>query len=199
MKIQFATSALGWLLCSLAQAAIINVPGDQPSIQTAINAAVNGDVIIVAPGRYLENINFLGKAITVRSIDPDDQFVRQATIIDGGGSGSVVTCFSGEGPDTVFNGLTITGGAGRVGENGRFFGGGMYNLNSSPSVANCRFVSNVADMGGGMFNNNSSVTVTNCTFFRNKARIHGAGMYNIDSSPTVFDCFFYQNPESGGP
>ena len=89
MKIQFATSALGWLLCSLAQADIINVPGDQPDIQTAINVAVNGDEILVAPGTYLENINFKGKAITVRTHDPSN---RWNTIIDGGGSGSVGTC-----------------------------------------------------------------------------------------------------------
>lgn len=75
MKIHFPLSTLVLVLCKSAPAAIINVPGDQPSIQAAINAAVNGDEIIVAPGRYLENINFLGKAITVRSIDPDDQFV----------------------------------------------------------------------------------------------------------------------------
>jgi len=38
------------LAVSTAQAAIINVPGDEPTIQAGINAAVNGDVVIVAEG-----------------------------------------------------------------------------------------------------------------------------------------------------
>jgi hypothetical protein len=46
---------------------IIHVPSDQPTIQAAINAAHNGDWVVVSPGTYLENIDFLGKAITVKS------------------------------------------------------------------------------------------------------------------------------------
>ena len=58
------------------------------SIQTAINAAVNGDEVIVAEGVYFENINFNGKAITLRSTDPLNPAVVAATIINGGGSGA---------------------------------------------------------------------------------------------------------------
>ena len=50
-----------------ADATIIHVPTDQPTIQAAINAAVNGDTVQVSPGIYHENINFMGKAITVTS------------------------------------------------------------------------------------------------------------------------------------
>ena len=88
MKIHFASCALVWLFCCSAQAAIINVPGDQPDIQTAINVAVNGDEIIVASGTYLETINFLGKAITVRSTDSNNPGVVLNTIINRGGAGS---------------------------------------------------------------------------------------------------------------
>jgi len=109
------------------QAATITVAddgADYTSIQTAIDAANKGDEIIVSPGTYLEAINFDGKAITVRSAsgDPAD------TIIDGGGSDSVVTCDSGETSMTVLDGFTITNGSAT-------YGGGMYNLNSSsPTV-----------------------------------------------------------------
>ncbi len=108
----------------------INVPGDQPTIQAGINAAVNGDEVVVAIGTYNETINFGGKAITVRSTDPNDAGVVLNTIINGGGSGSVVTCNSGEGSDTVLSGFVITGGFAA-------FGGGMRNSNSSPTVTNC--------------------------------------------------------------
>src|SRR2546428_9154943 len=55
------------LMPHTARAATINVPAGQPTIQAAINAASNGDTVLVAPGTYYENINFMGKAITVTS------------------------------------------------------------------------------------------------------------------------------------
>lgn len=75
----------------------ILVPKDYPTIQQAIDAAVDGDEIIVAPGTYREAINLLGKAIHLHSSDGPD-----VTTIDAAGLGtSVVTCAAGEGPDTI--------------------------------------------------------------------------------------------------
>src|SRR5215471_2526966 len=77
----------------------INVPGDQATIQGAINAANNGDTVLVAPGTYTENINFNGKAITVTSSVGAAQ-----TIIDGGAKAPVVVFNTGEGFKSVLNG-----------------------------------------------------------------------------------------------
>ena len=76
------------------------------SIQTAIVAAVDGvDDVEVAPGTYLEAINFNGKAIMVYSSGG-----AAVTTIDGTGFFHVVQCVNGEGSDTILDGFTITGG-----------------------------------------------------------------------------------------
>ncbi len=140
------------LAVSSAQAAIINVPGDQPTIQAAIDIAVFGDEVVVAPGIYTEAIDFVGKAITVRSSGGP----VATTISAAGPSDSVVKCVSGEGPTTVLDGFTITGAFNNGGP------GGLEISGSSPTVTNCIIAGNVGTSGGGMDNNDSSPTVINC-------------------------------------
>ena len=190
----FLGIAAAVVLATNSHAADINVPGDQATIQAGINIANPGDVVIVAQGEYFENINFNGKAITVRSTDPTDPRVVANTIINGGGSGTVVTCVSGEGSDTVLSGFVITGGTGHDLGDGLLVGGGMWIEGSSPTVTNCSFSGNSAALGGGMFNNGSNPTVTNCTFSGNSATNQGGGMANgFESNPTVTNCTFIGN------
>ncbi len=115
---------------------IIHVPDDYPSIQAAIEAAVAGDTVLVEEGTYVENINFLGKAITVASrfiLDGDTAHISK-TIIDGSGAAdpdlsSTVFFISGEDTTSVLMGLTITGGTGSLINTGSGFidlmGGGI--------------------------------------------------------------------------
>jgi hypothetical protein len=117
----------------------IRVPSDQPTIQSAINVAAFGDTVLVAPGTYVENINFGGKAITVTS-----ESGPQSTIIDGGNANSVVIFTSGEGRDSVINGFTLQHG------NGDFEGGGITVQNSSPTITNNVIRNNNACTGGGI-------------------------------------------------
>jgi hypothetical protein len=111
------------LLAVSLQAEIIHVPADQPTIQAGINAAVDGDTVLVADGTYTENINYLAKAITLAShylMDSDTAHIAN-TIIDGSqpsnpDSGSVVYFISGEDTTSVLTGFTITGGSGTISE-----------------------------------------------------------------------------------
>ena len=82
------------------------VPDDFPTIQGAISdpLVMNGDTVIVRPGTYVENINFLGKAITLVSEQGPEY-----TFIDGGQAGSVVTFTNNEGLDSVLDGFTTRG------------------------------------------------------------------------------------------
>src|SRR5256885_1222295 len=80
----------------------INVPGIAPTIQAAIDTAIDGDTVLVAPGTYVENINFNGKAITVTSSGGP-----ATTIIDGSKGAIAVSFVSGETRTSVINGFTI--------------------------------------------------------------------------------------------
>ncbi len=195
------TRGLGFVVgcCSItasALAATLNVPGDYATIQACIDAAVSGvDECVVAPGTYVEAINFNGKAITLRSSGG-----AAVTTIDGNGALHVVQCINGEGPNTILYGFTITGGNAAGPFLVDFQGGGMYNEGSSPTTTNCAFNGNTARFGAGMFNHASSPTVIHCTFNGNTAS-SGAGMYNDDvSSPTITNCTFSENDanDSGG-
>ncbi|MCP4589275.1 MAG: hypothetical protein GY842_00885 [bacterium] len=198
---------------------IFNVTQGTPhtTIQEAIVAAVGGDEIEVGPGTYVERIDLLGKAITLRGTGGP-----AATIINGDAGGSVITCASGEELSTAIEGFTITNGyadngggmynsgssptltdctfSGNVATdeypNG---GGGMYNISSSPTLIDCTFTGNTGgDGGGGMFNSGSSPTLTNCTFSGNSAVYGGGGMENeYSSSPTLTDCTFSENTGGG--
>jgi len=81
------------------------------------------------------------------------------------------------------------------------WGGGMYNHFGSPTLLDCTFSRNSAEVaGGGMYNkNDSSPTLTNCTFSENSARSKdsragfGGGMYNFGSSPVLSKCTLSDN------
>ena len=188
------------LAVSTAQADVIHVdaanclgPGDGSvgdpycSIQTAIDNAVDTDEIVVAPGTYFQPINFLGKAITLRSSDGPE-----VTTIDAIGFlfDSVLVIVSGEGSDTVLDGFTVTGGN-QIGLDAS----AMRIVNSSPTVINCTFSGNHSTP---MFNTNGgSPTVINCTFSDNQGL--SGGMFNVlFSSPTVINCTFSGNMGFGG-
>ena len=53
-----------------AELLIVDIEGnfDYTSIQTAVEAAVNGDTILVYPGEYIENVNYNGKSIVIGSL-----------------------------------------------------------------------------------------------------------------------------------
>jgi len=206
-------------LCATAQGRTIYVDNDGPAdfnnIQAAIDDSNDGDTVIISDGTYTGNgnrdIDFLGKAITVRSENGPE-----ACIIDCNGSETEPHCgfyfHSGEDGNSIVDGFTITNG---YADDGIYpsgmppiqtnyvkyhNGGGIYCDHSSPKLVNCILRENSANgMGGGMCNEYSSPTLTKCTFDKNSAIIEGGGMYNDHSNPTLVNCLFNENSaEQGG-
>ncbi|MHC4387463.1 MAG: hypothetical protein ACYSX1_02530 [Planctomycetota bacterium] len=190
------------------------------AISEGIYAAVDGDTVVALMGTYTDtgnrDIDFSGKAITVRSADPNDPCVVASTIIDANGTpGDLHRGFifqSGEDANSVLSGLTITMGYHERGggilcgdssptlsnctitENWAENGGGIFSRDSSPTLTNCLFSQNLADAdGGGVYCEFSNPTLTNCTFSENLADRHGGGMFDYNSSPLLTNCTFTEN------
>ena len=117
--------ALGY---QAALAATIHVPADQPTIQAGINAATNGDTVVVSSGTYKESIDFKGKKITVISADGPAN-----TVIQGDGTQGVVTFRTSEDRTSVLKGFTVQGG----GDSGQVTtGGGVVTIGAGPIILN---------------------------------------------------------------
>jgi HYDIN/CFA65/VesB family protein/parallel beta helix pectate lyase-like protein len=134
----------------------IYVPVDQGTIQAAINAAANGQTVLVLPGTYFEHVDFLGKAITVASTDG-----ASATIIDGSTTGTVVTFKTGEGPASILSGFTITHGT------STFEGAGIMVSTASPTIQNNIITANQGCQGIGVGVGFGSPIIQNNTISNN--------------------------------
>ncbi len=162
-----------------------------------IDAAVNGDTVLVAPGTYVENIDFIGKAITVIS-----EQGPEVTIIDGGSPsipdiGSVVTFENGEGPDSSLEGFTLTNGTGSLFPGQGYNGGGVFTHFSSPTITGNIITGNLLlydySHGGGIFANNASPTITGNTIHGNQAAAGGGIDFQYNCFSIVADNTITEN------
>jgi parallel beta-helix repeat protein len=152
---------------------------DYDTIQKAIDAAGSGETIIVYSGIYEEKIKFNNKNITVRSADPSDPDIVAATVIDGGGSGTVVQFVSGD--ESTLEGFTIRNG------NSGGYGGGIFILSSDPTITDNTITDNTAHLkGGGIFISFGDPTITGNTITGNTVTTEdGGGIFMSNSNPTI--------------
>jgi len=189
---------------------IINVPTDQPTIQEGIVAAVDTDTVLVAEGTYFENIDFIGKSITVASnfiIDGDETHIEN-TIINGSQPedpdyGSCVIFVSGEDTTSVISGFTLTEGSGSYNQPpGANVGGGIICSNSSPKIVSNIVTNNSSIYSSGIVNNGdcSTILMDNVISY-NTATNNSGGLtviYGTDTSRvTVENCQIYGNTCGG--
>ena len=164
---------------SLLIAETIQVPSAQPTIQSGIDAAQDGDTVLVADGTYKGdgnvNIDFMGKAITLKSAN--------------GPHTTIVDCM--QTPETrgfifqnqetnksILEGFTIKNGI-------HDLGGGIHISSASPTIKNCVISENIATAkqydthgGGGIYMLNSDAIITGCTISSNTAEsTFGGGIF----------------------
>ena len=170
------------LLAASSLAGIIYVDDDGPAdfnnIQAAIDDSNDGDTVIVKTGSYIENINFLGKNLTLASTKPTDPNIVARTVLDGGASGSVVTFDGTERPECILRGFTITGGR-------QVSGGGIYGNRTMATIENNLIIGNTATggpnwdgKGGGIYACDG--IIRNNIISDNLALYKGGGIYALD-------------------
>ena len=155
---------------------ILSVPDVYVTIQEAIIAAHPEDTVEVGSGTYEESIHLLDKNLVLRSIDGPD-----STLVEGDGTGSVLTIAGGQSNLTRVSGFTLTGGGGATG------GGIRIDSSSSPVLQKLIIVDNDADEGAGVYIESSSPTLMNVSIQNNNATGDGGGMAIRDNSNPILN------------
>jgi len=162
---------------------------DYITIQKGIDAATNGDTVLVMPSSYIvhEPISFKGKAIVVKSQDgPGTTTIQMTPPLYNPDRGSVVVFENGEGPGSILMGFTVTGGVGtRDTQYPQYYwGGGVLCFKSSPTIKGNIIINNdlptgtgsTYGLGGGIGCYDSGATIVGNVIKNNDAYI-GGGMY----------------------
>jgi hypothetical protein len=181
VKIVLWTILCATALVSYASAATLEVPGQHTTIQGAIDAANQGDTIVVASGvyrLYSGNLNISKKALTLRSSQGAEK-----TIIEGTAGKPVITV--AEDSHAVIDGFTITSIDDEDARTVR--GGGIYCApSSSPTIINNIITANRAVFGGGIFCGRwSTATITRNVIYGNKAVRFGGGVFSFMASSII--------------
>jgi len=178
--------------CTL-HAEVIDVPGEYPTIQEGVNAAVAGDTVLVDAGTYSGTQNhpiyFYGKDISLVG-----KYGAGATIIDCEHSDRAFVFVYDESDASIVDGFTVINGGGRP-----FYGGAIYIYEASPTIKNCVFRENTAEASGAVHCLYSSSTISNCAFIDNTAEAQfGGALCSSYSSLTVTGCTFSGNAAPAG-
>jgi hypothetical protein len=159
--------------------------GKTQTIQSAIEVAnQNGDQIMVLPGVYFEQIDYLGKSIRIYS-----QGGAIMTYIDGQGtSGALVSFNTAEDENAILEGFTV-----RNAPNGA----GISAIGSSPTILSCNIIGNIGNSGGGFNCQDADILIDDCEIKNNTAS-EGGGLWISGGSLTMSNTLLRGNETTGG-
>ena len=172
--------------------------GDFPTIQAALDAAVDGGTIELTAGTFTgpgnRDLVFLGKAVTLRPRGDDE------VILDCEGSPEdphrAISFAMLESNTTVVERLTIRNAYCLAS------GGAIICYASSPTIVACHFESNGTDFRGGAIYaaSDADPRITDCTFTNNLAGTGGGALAFLWASPLLEGCTLFGNtaPEGSG-
>ena len=130
------------LVFSVTHTVKLDGSGDFTAIQAALDASIEGDSVLVYPGRYYENVAIQTNGISLISLEATtgNPSYIDSTIVDGNSVSSVIAV--GQNRQNVFvRGFRLTNALG----NGINFG-----PSSQASLTNCHITGNTASNGGGI-------------------------------------------------
>ena len=191
MKKLILMSILLLSLSAWAATRHVSLDGTQAytSIQSAINDAQSGDLVLVHPGRYIENIDLSNKQnLILASLEytTGDTTYISTTIIDGSLNENSTVLFYENAVSITLRGFSITGGHGYKFYNdpNEVFGGGIFvYLNNSIILSKLNVYSNKSSMGGGIsILQTNSVSLSEVNIHNNVSRYMAGGLH-IGSSP----------------
>ncbi len=161
--------------------------GNFITIQEGIDASTNTDTILVYPGTYYENIDYLEKSLTVASlyiITPEDSLINQ-TIIDGNQQFRCVTIDECE--NAVLIGFTIQNGyALQEGVSESYQGGGVFiNDTQNCLIAFCKINNNKSYTGGGIYIEHGNIELKGNTISNNRSIELGGGLHILGNDTQI--------------
>ena len=190
---RFAARTLRWLtppwrrprLSAVELARAVRVPTQAATIQRAVAQVAEGGYVLVAPGRYRENLVLGGKSVIVIGLGGP-----RRTTIDGGGKGPVVVFEPGGKAPSVLTGFRLAGGLGRVDH--RFDpdhrqGGGIYVRRAAPVISWNLIEGNRGDNGGGITCVDDARPVIHSNMIRGNRAHKGGGIRASNASPVIMN------------
>ncbi len=192
MKFLFSISLLIFfpiVVMSITRTVAIDGTQQYMTIQSAITASVNGDIVLVYPGTYIENVNTIGKSITLASRysqNPLQTYIDN-TIINGNLSSSLKIS---QGETVTVNGFTLINNPQHLLQNPvAILGGGLYVKNNSHVyLQNCIIRDCMAYYGGGVYAGyNAIVEFSNAKIFSNQALYFGGGLALTNSGQLLWN------------
>ncbi len=186
------------LILTSAKADVLIVPDEYPTVQSAVEAAQEGDTVMLQPGRYYENVTIDNKGITLTSYYEmlDDKSIRDRTIIDGMQSGLPLLIKDVD-SEVVMKGLIITNGLSQI-------AGGIKSYYSKVIFEDILVINNSTTNvmwcgGGGIYAGASDIVLRNSEIRNNSAYDFGGGInIRINSTARLENVRVQNNEVSGG-